>query len=73
MVVSHSLLCVVFSHFENYAQAPPNARPNKSSATAEDGRPESDVVRFVKPPLCMTHDVVRFVKKPLSGGIRTSV
>ena len=45
----------------------------KSSATAEDGRPERDVVRFVKPPLCMTHDVVRFVKKPLSGGIRTSV
>jgi len=29
MVVSHSLLCVVFSHFENYAQAPPNARPKK--------------------------------------------
>ena len=46
---------------------------NKSSATAEDGRPERDVVRFVKPPLCMTHDVVRFVKNPLSGGIRTSV
>ena len=38
---------------------------NKSSATAEDGRPERDVVRFVKPPLCMTHDVVRFVKNPL--------
>jgi len=41
---------------------------NKSSATAEDGRPERDVVRFVKPPLCMTHDVVCFVKNPLSGG-----
>jgi len=41
---------------------------NKSSANAEDGRPERDVVRFIKPPLCMTHDVVRFVKKPSVGG-----
>ena len=32
------------------------------------GRPERDVVRFVKPPLCMRHDVVRFVKPPSVGG-----